>query len=131
MRKYLKDISKYLVCSGKQKKEILKNIEASVVDYVSDNNITDIQDVYKHFGNPEEIAKTYLGDIADPADVRKAIGKKKLLIIVALIALTILLVALTIALIDGHFTHSGYIIEGTPQEMLIYTMHLFDKGVLL
>lgn len=131
IKNYLNDISRYLVCTKKQKKIILEDIEISVRDYIENANVKNMSEVYNHFGSPEDIAKTYLANFVKPSDIRKAISKKKVLIIVALIAFIILLVALTIALIDGHFTNSGYIIEGTPQEMLIYSIYLLDKGVLL
>lgn len=128
---YLHAIDNNLVCPKKQKKTILEDIEASIRDYIENENITDISQLYSHFGSAEEIAKTYLADFVDPSDIKKAINKKKVLITGVIVALIIYVLALIIVIIDGHFSVNGYMVESLPKEILIDTINLFDRRILL
>lgn len=128
---YLHAIDNNLVCPKKQKKVILEDIAASIRDYIEDENITDISQLYSHFGSAEEIAKTYLADFVTPADIKKAVNKKKALIIGVIVALIIYVLALIIVIVDGHISVNGYIVESAPQEILIDTINLFDRRILL
>lgn len=131
VKKYLGSIAKKLVCSRKQKRLILKDIEQSIRDYIENENITDISQLYSHFGSAEEIAKTYLADFVTPADIKKAVNKKKALVIGIIVALVIYVLALIIVIIDGHISVNGYMVESLPKEILIDTINLFDRRVLL
>ncbi|MBE6786109.1 MAG: hypothetical protein E7538_07765 [Ruminococcaceae bacterium] len=99
---YLHAIDNNLVCPKKQKKTILEDIEASIRDYIENENITDISQLYSHFGSAEEIAKTYLADFVTPADIKRAVNKKKALIIGVIVALIIWLLGVCIAVYDAH-----------------------------
>ena len=90
-----------------------------------------MSEIYSHFGSPEDIAKTYLTNFLKPVDIRKALDKKRVLIIMAVIVLIILIVALAIALIDGHISNYGYVVEGAPKELLIQTSSLIKKEYLI
>ena len=109
IKTYLDNIGKYLVCTKKQKKIILEDIETSVRDYVENANVNDISEVVSRFGSPEDIAKSYLAEFVKPADVRKAINKKKVLVAGVVIALVIWLIVGIIALIDGHKYDTLYV----------------------
>lgn len=128
---YLHAIDNNLVCPKRQKKIILEDIEASIRDYIENENITDISQLYSHFGSAEEIAKTYLADFVTPADIKKAVNKKKALVIGVIVALIIYVLALIIVIVDGHISVNGYIVESAPQEILIDTINLFDRRILL
>ena len=80
LNRYLTEISEYLICSKRQKKIILENLQTSIRDYVEYENVQDISAVYNHFGSPEDIAKTYLANFVKPADVKKPSIKRKCLL---------------------------------------------------
>lgn len=93
---YIAETGKNLICSQKKKKQILSDIKNSVLDYAENKNITDINEIYAHFGSPEEVARNYLFD-ADPENVRKATSIKKTVIGV-LIAAAVFLMTMVIIL---------------------------------
>ena len=121
LNRYLTEVGTYLVCTKKQKKIILEDIETSIRDYIEITNINDMSEIYSHFGSPEDIAKTYLTNFVNPADVKKALNKKKALIITVVIALIVALliwlIGVIITLIDHHNKEPGYIIEGPAIEV--------------
>lgn len=117
IKNYLNDISKYLVCTKKQKKIILEDIEASINDYIENSNVNDISVVYNHFGSPEDIAKTYLANFVKPADVKKALNKKKVFIVSVVVALLIWLIVVVFALIDSYIEGPVVIIHGSAIEV--------------
>lgn len=59
---YLDKIKLNLICKKEEKNRIVSDIRESVYDFVENNNIDDIKKVYRHFGTPEEIVKTYYGE---------------------------------------------------------------------
>lgn len=118
VKTYLDDISRYLVCTNKQKKIILEDIEISVRDYTENANVKNMSEVYNHFGSPEDIAKAYLANFVKPTDIRKAVSKKKVLIIAILIALVIFATGIITIVIENNKEH-GYIVESPVNETIL------------
>lgn len=87
---YIKEIKQNLLCPVRQKKQVLKDIVNSIKDYAENNNITDINDLYAHFGTPEEVAKSYMSQ-ADINDIKRKIKVRRVLIIIIVAALTVVL----------------------------------------
>jgi len=85
IRKYISDVGKNLICSGKMKKQLMADIENSIYDYAENNGISDISQITSRFGSPEEVARTHLAD-TDPKKLKKAINIRKIVISSVLIA---------------------------------------------
>jgi len=118
IRKYISDVGKNLICSGKLKKQILKDIENTVLDYTDNRQITDINEIYAHFGTPEDLAKTFLLS-ADVKSVKRKIKVRNIIIVLAVLALTAVAVYVvhTIIIMDRksvNFYLSGPVIEDEP-----------------
>ena len=48
IKKYLSEIKSNLICSGKLKSDIIKEIESSIYDYAENKEIKDISEVYNY-----------------------------------------------------------------------------------
>lgn len=83
---YISAVRKNLICTRKLKKTIITDFRNSVLDFAEERKITDINELYAHFGTPEEVAKTYLAD-ADPKEIKKNINTKKVILTALIIAL--------------------------------------------
>lgn len=116
IKKYLSEIKNNLVCSGKLKKDIIKEIETSVFEYAERKGIKDIAEVYNHFGTPEEVARTHLAQI-DPKKIKKAVNVRKVVVIGVITVIIMLAVYLAASFIDGHIAANGIITE----ELIVYT----------
>ena len=114
IKSYISDVGNNLFCSRKQKKQILADIENEVLTYAENKRITDINEIYAHFGSPEEIAKAYIAD-AEPQNIKKAINIRKLLVAAVIIALAMLAITFIIAIVDSHNANAAYFTE-TPIE---------------
>ena len=114
IKSYISDVGNNLFCSRKQKKQILADIENEVLTYAENKRITDINEIYAHFGTPEEIAKAYIAD-AEPQNIKKAINIRKLLVAAVIIALAMLAITFIIAIVDSHNANAAYFTE-TPIE---------------
>ena len=79
-----------------------------VYDYAEAKGVTDISELYEHFGTPEEMAKTQMSQI-DPKKINKAMKIKKAVVIGIIVALIMLAISLTITLFDSHKSYVGYI----------------------
>ncbi len=97
---YIKSVNKNLICKRKLKKSIINDFRNSVLDYQEEKNITDINDIYAHFGTAEEVAKNYLSD-ADPKEIKKSTSAKKIILIAILTACILYVAGVTIAYINS------------------------------
>ncbi len=125
IKKYIDEVEEYLVCIGKDKKNIIDEIRKSIYVYAEENGISDIGEVYDHFGTPEEIASQHLSAV-DPKKIKKAVSIKRIFTVAMAIIVSMVAVMIIIELIDSHKeTHGTF--EDT---IIIYEGEVdFDKWV--
>ena len=82
---YIAAVRKNLVCNRKIKKQTVTDLRNSVFDYAENNNITDINLIYKHFGSPEELAKSFMTENDLKYLKRKIIIRRIILAVVFII----------------------------------------------
>ncbi|MBQ6863609.1 MAG: hypothetical protein IJO14_05165 [Clostridia bacterium] len=124
IKTYISDVGNNLFCSRKQKKQILADIKNEVLTYAENKRITDINEIYAHFGTPEEIAKAYIAD-AEPQNIKKAINIRKLLVAAVAIVLAMLAITFIIAIVDSHNANAAYFTD-TPIEVITTLPQISD-----
>ncbi len=116
IEKYISDVSSKLLCSKEKKKELIEDIRGAVFDFAEGSDTKDIADIYKHFGTPEELAKAHMSEL-DPAQIKKKVNIRRVVIIALTIAVIVFVFALIIALVDSHYDTENYeniiLYEGT------------------
>ncbi len=103
LKTYFKTIKKNLPCLNSVVRKMLDDLKVSVNDYITQNNCIEFQEIEKHFGTAEDIAKEFAIGI-DNAYVKSYEFKKRVTaIVVSMLAAIILAVcALVIYIIvDG------------------------------
>ena len=111
-KEYVREVSKYIVCTKAKKYKLLSGLSDNVIDYIENNKVEYIEDVHSHFGSPEAVAKTFIEN-GNLAQVKKSVNLKRIIIIVAIIIVTMLAVYLGISFADGHQLSNGYTVD-TP-----------------
>lgn len=111
---YIAEIKKNLICPKKRKKYIIQDLTNSVTNYVTDNNVTDINDVYKHFGSPKDIAGQFISEI-EPTKVKKAFNIHKAVICGVVTVVSILVIYLAFVTVEWYKDVNGYYIEHIPE----------------
>ncbi len=86
---YISEVRKNLVCNRKIKKQTVTDIRNSVFDYAESNNITDINLIYKHFGSPEELAKSFMTE-NDIKYIKRKIVLRRIILAVVFIILALI-----------------------------------------
>ena len=120
IKKYIDEVEEYLVCIGKDKKNIIDEIRKSIYVYAEENGISDIKEVYDHFGTPEEIASQHLSTV-DPKMIKKALSIKRAVIAALAIIVSMVAAMIIIELIDCHKeTHGTF--EETMIVLEAYTL---------
>ena len=71
IEKYLSQVKACLPCKKSDKAVILADIRLAISEFAENSAIQSIDDIYKRFGTPEEIAKAYLSD-AEPNNIKKS-----------------------------------------------------------
>ncbi len=121
IEKYLSQVKAYLPCKKSDKAVILEDIRQAISEFAENSAIQSIDDIYKRFGTPEEIAKAYLSD-AEPKNIKKAISLRKVLVwavVAVVLAFVIFLLSIFIeSYRQGHGTVTIDIETGTTLLMV-------------
>lgn len=107
---YIAEIKKNLICSSSQKNTIITDLRESIVNFVEENNIDDINKVYAQFGTPEEIANQSISD-TEPQKIKKNYKHHRVIIIGVVVAVLIIAIVIIWAALDGHKAVDGYYVD--------------------
>ncbi len=116
IEKYISEVGTHLFCLKKNKKEVLAEIREAVFEFAENNEVHSIDDIYKRFGTPEEIAKAYLSD-AEVQNIKKAINIRKVSVAAVAIVLAMLAITFIIAIVDSHNANVAYFTD-SPIEVI-------------
>ena len=124
VRQYLRQVRKAVPCSGKERRQLVEQLEESVAQYVSEHGAETVDDISREFGSPGEIWEAFLQN-KDAAYIQRQLALKNRVcrIVIVMAAVLVIIVAIlgTLRLIDGYqFTH-GYVVEKIvedPKEVL-------------
>ena len=116
IEKYISEVGTHLYCLKKNKKEVLADIRDAVFEFAENNGVHSIDDIYRRFGTPEEIAKAYIAD-TEPQNIKKAISIRKVIVIAVVIALVMLALTFLIIIIDSHSSKIIYYERGAVEEV--------------
>lgn len=107
---YIAEIKKNLICSSSQKNTIITDLRNSIVNFVEENDIDDINKVYAQFGTPEEIANQSISD-TEPQKIKKNYKHHRVIIIGVVVAVLIITIVIIWAALDGHKAVDGYFVD--------------------
>lgn len=58
-KKYLRNVKVFFPIMGKQERKYLENLELNVNDFCAEKSLTSLEDLYKDFGTPSDVANSY------------------------------------------------------------------------
>ena len=115
---FVAQIKSNLVCPDSEKNRITKDIENSILDYIEENGVNDISEVYSQFGTPQEICAQFNAEV-EPKKIKKMLSIRKT-VLIGVIACVIIFAAVMIGMwIDAHSDFHGY---GVMSEVSEYTI---------
>ena len=116
IEKYISEVGTYLFCLKKNRRKVLADIREAVFAFAEEFSVESIEDVYRRFGTPEEIAKAYLSD-AEVQNIKKAINIRKVSVAAVAIVLAMLAITFIIVIADSHNANGAYFID-SPIEVI-------------
>ena len=115
---YIREIKKGINCPRSRKKELIAEITESIHDFCSNEESVDISKIKERFGTPEEIAESVLR-LHEANEVNKSLKVgKRVVIIVAIIAIVVGLIVIGIKVINfwkNENYREGYYVETVMQ----------------
>ncbi len=112
LNKYLKEVRQHLICTNKEKRQIINTVRDAALTFADENNMQDIDGIYMNFGTPKAVAKQYLPETDLKKVKRKMYFRRALIIVLSLI---ILLFSIYIsAVLYNHITDGDTVIYITP-----------------
>ena len=120
LRRYMRKVRSWIPGSGKLKKGILDQIEATVHEYLTENPGADYTSLLKRFGTPQQIASAYV-DAMDTAELLRNLKiRRNVLRIVATVAAAIIIIwagAVSVALVSDYNSANGRVyISGAVED---------------
>ena len=107
---YIAGIKKNLICSSSQKNTIINDLRNSIVNFVEENDIDDINKLYAQFGTPRDIANQSISD-TEPQKIKKNYKHHRVIIIGVVVAVLIIAIVIIWAALDGHKAVDGYFVD--------------------
>lgn len=124
VRQYLRQVRKAVPCSGKERRQLVEQLEESVAQYVSEHGAETVDDISREFGSPGEIWEAFLQN-KDAAYIQRQLALKNRVcrIVIGMAAVLVIIVAIlgTLRFIDGYQFRHGYVVEKIvedPKEVL-------------
>ena len=124
VRQYLRQVRKAVPCSGKERRQLVEQLEESVAQYVSEHGAETVDDISREFGSPGEIWEAFLQN-KDAAYIQRQLALKNRIcrIVISMAAVLVIIVAIlgTLRFIDGYQFRHGYVVEKIvedPKEVL-------------
>ncbi len=103
---FVAQIKSNLVCPDSEKNRITKDIENSILDYIEENGVNDISEVYSQFGTPQEICAQFNAEV-EPKKIKKMLNIRKTVLIGVIVIVAMVALSLIITLIDAHKDYGG------------------------
>ena len=97
LKTYFKTIKKNLPCLNSVVRKMLDDLKVSVNDYITQNNCIEFQEIEKHFGAAEDIAKEFAVGI-DNAYVKSYKLKKRIAAVVVALLTAILIIVTSLSI---------------------------------
>lgn len=113
VKKYKRQIKANLLCGTKLSKQFLSDLSDSIDNYIEENNITQLADVQKHFGSPEQIARSFLSE-TDIRVIRKKVKLKQIILLALIVSLLIWGIGVALSTRASYDAGGGYIIDDSP-----------------
>lgn len=88
LKKYKKRIKRMLLCSNSVAKKFFTDFDRELENYVEENNLSKIDEVYAQFGTAEDVARSFF-ELADIQKISKWVRLKTAILTVLVIALGI------------------------------------------
>lgn len=116
IKKYCQSISRELYCPPATKKRILAAIKENIAAYLEENPDAVFEDIQKHFGTPQQIAVSYIGEMEMPELVRKLNVRRSILTVLCVtlgVCALLLLVALIVVVVGTLLGSNYYVVYVT------------------
>lgn len=110
LKRYFKDVRGCLLCSTKLSKKFIDDLAQSVDQFVEAQPEADIDAVKKHFGTPEDIAKSFLSE-TDIGYLRKRLRVRRIIAIVLFTGLALWGAYISYVATETYSTYHGYGVE--------------------
>lgn len=92
---YVSQVKAILPVWGKKEKAFVKKLYGDLCDYCEDNNVNTIEELYKGYGTPQEIAFEYIS-LMEPDVISKRINTSKFIRTLAIGLLTLVTIATSV-----------------------------------
>ena len=118
LRGYYSSIRSWLPCPRKMKRIILSDIRENVEFYLEENPDATIAQIQNHFGNPQQIAASYVSDL-DMTKLLRDLRLRKRIFTAVITAVSAALIAalllwgwgITRSIEETHNESNGYFVE--------------------
>lgn len=92
-KKYISSVKSLFPILGREERKYIKNLKSEIENFIEDNEITAMEELFQKYGSPNEIISNYYSEMSLD-NMLKKINKKRLLKIIVTVFIIILLIVL-------------------------------------
>lgn len=104
---YKSEVRKKLLCDSKVSKAFFSDFENDIDNYIAENNVDSITEIYNHFGTADDIANAFF-ETVDVKTVKKKINIKKLIAVLVVAVIAIWAVVAVVDFVDSKKDQTSY-----------------------
>lgn len=119
LKTYKNEIKSKLICDSKVSKKFFEDLQNNIDNYIVENNAKSIEEIYKHFGTADDIAKAFF-ETTDIDTVKRKISIKKLIVILVIAIISIFAIVMIFVGIDATQKNVAYEIQDISDAESIY-----------
>lgn len=123
LKKYKKTVKSLLLCNTEMSAKFMADFDNDIAAYIEEHQISSMDEIYKHFGAPEEVAQSFF-ETADIKTIKRKISIKQTILFFLVAVLAIYGITMAVVVHNSKKTDAAYIanypaIEESSSDSLI------------
>lgn len=110
IKRYVRRVNRLLICDSDMKAKFMLDFENDVFCYVEDENISDIEKVYRKFGTAEGVVEEFLKDVGIKT-IHKKLSWKRIVLVGVILFILIWAVGVVSVIIDANKSNYGDFVD--------------------
>lgn len=133
IRQYLRSVKREVNCSPARKAKVLEQLETDILLYAEEHELSDISEIVRRFGSPEEIAKSFMEELDMKEATHSLKSNRK---IIAIILTIVFVTAVTVIVLTvynfwrNERFRGGYYVETYTKKSPLHSPEDASSGVL-
>ena len=107
LKKYKKTVKSLLLCNTEMSAKFMSDFDNDIDAFIEEQKVSSMDEIYKHFGAPEEVAQSFFVN-ADIRAIKKKISMKQALLFFLVAVLAVYGIAMAVVVHNAKKSDASY-----------------------